>query len=136
MTSAQTFKFRFGNQEHVALAQKIGDQIWIHFQGRTYAVPLNDKKQSRRKSGASAAGANQVLAPMPGKITKVLSSVSDEVKVGQVVLVMEAMKMEYTLKAEVNGKIKSISVKAGDQVSLGQTLIEFVLVPASEGKNG
>jgi len=47
--------------------------------------------------------------------------------VGQVVLVMEAMKMEYTLKSEIDGKIQKIHAKVGDQVSLGQKLIEFEL---------
>lgn len=136
MTSVQSLKFRFENQEHTALTQKIGDQLWIHFQGKTFSIPISDQKRRRKNSSAVSNGANQIAAPMPGKITKVLSAVNDQVQVGQVVLVMEAMKMEYTLKAEVNGKIKTISVKVGDQVSLGQTLIEFASTTSSEEKNG
>ncbi len=126
MINLQKIKLNLSGKDHTVLAQKIDKNIWIYFNGRTYALPLESSLQkNRRKSGSTASESNTILAPMPGKITKVLFVEGQSVSPGKVVLVMEAMKMEYTLKAEISAKIKKISVKMGEQVTLGQTLIEF-----------
>ncbi|MNU08488.1 2-oxoglutarate carboxylase large subunit [compost metagenome] len=67
---------------------------------------------------------------MPGKVTKLLLGVGSAVQAGQAVLVMEAMKMEYTLKSEIAGTIETIECAAGDQVVLGKTLVK--IKPASK----
>lgn len=72
-----------------------------------------------------AAGANAVTAPLPGTITKVLVKVGDAVKVGDPVLMMEAMKMENSITAESAGTVKAILVETGKQVQTGQALIEL-----------
>ncbi len=126
MIALQKIKLNLSGKDHTVLAQKIDKNIWIYFNGRTYALPLeNSAQKNRRKSGSNAGESNTILAPMPGKITKVLFTEGQSVEQGKVVLVMEAMKMEYTLKAEISAKIKKVSVKMGEQVTLGQTLIEF-----------
>ena len=60
---------------------------------------------------------------MPGKITKVFKQMGDQVKAGDAMIVMEAMKMEYTLKADVDGSIQKIDCQVGDQVALGKILL-------------
>jgi acetyl/propionyl-CoA carboxylase alpha subunit len=126
MMNLQKIKLNVKGKDLTILAQKIDKNIWIYFDGRTYALPLeNGAQRNRKKSGSSAIESNRILAPMPGKITKILLSEGQSVEQGKVAIVMEAMKMEYTLKAEISAKIKKIAVKIGDQVSLGQTLIEF-----------
>lgn len=122
----QTFHFDFESKKFEGLGQVVGQQIWIHFQGKNYVVPLSQEgNRSKRRSGGQLAQKNSVAAPMPGKISKILLSEGQDIKVGQVVVVMEAMKMEYTLKSEVEGKIKKVFVQLGDQVQLGQILVEF-----------
>jgi biotin carboxyl carrier protein len=69
---------------------------------------------------------------MPGKVTKILLPIDAAVTAGQAVLVMEAMKMEYTLKAEVAGTIETIDCLAGDQVVLGKTLVKIKPAAKSE----
>ena len=69
------------------------------------------------------AGAATITAPMPGTILKVNVSVGDTVKKGQVVLLLEAMKMENEITAPVDGKILSVNVSKGVQVSAGDTLV-------------
>jgi biotin carboxyl carrier protein len=64
---------------------------------------------------------------MPGKVTKLFVSDGQEVKKGDSLLVMEAMKMEYTLKADANGSVEKITAKTGDQVTLGQLLVQLKL---------
>jgi acetyl-CoA/propionyl-CoA carboxylase biotin carboxyl carrier protein len=73
-------------------------------------------------SGASAGGCD-VVAPMQGTIVKVLVEVGQAVKVGDAVVVLEAMKMENQLHAERAGTVKSISVKPGDKVGSGDVLV-------------
>ncbi len=68
-------------------------------------------------------GASAVLSPMPGKVVKVLVAVGDEVKAGQGVVVVEAMKMENELKSPKDGKVKAVAVKEGQPVEAGQSLV-------------
>ena len=101
-----------------AAVEKIGTTLWVHLNGRTFTYEPPKKVRKSDKGGV----AGDVNAPMPGKINKVSVAVGDTVQVGQVLLVMEAMKMEYTLKAPAPGKVTAINCKAGDQVILGAVL--------------
>jgi biotin carboxyl carrier protein len=62
---------------------------------------------------------------MPGKVTRVQATAGTVVPAGQVLVVLEAMKMEYALKADVRGLVKAIHVKVGEQVPLAKLLIEL-----------
>lgn len=103
--------------------QMIKGQLWIHFQGRTFIYD-GTKKQFGKKAGRKDT-AGVLFSPMPGKITKVLKALGDQVHPGEVVLVMEAMKMEYTLKADIAGTIEQVNCQVGDQVVLGKLLIKM-----------
>ncbi len=105
------------------MSQKIRGQLWIHYQGQTYVYDGPQESRSRQKKNAAATG--DIVSPMPGKITKILKQAGDGVSVGQAVIVMEAMKMEYTLKASVDGAIETLNCKVGDQVVLGKTLAKI-----------
>ena len=63
-----------------------------------------------------------ILSPMPGKVMKVHVSEGEEVQVGQVIVGVEAMKMEYELRSDIPGKVERIFCKEGTQVILGQEL--------------
>ena len=71
---------------------------------------------------AGAAGAVAITAPMPGKILGVKASAGQAVKKGQVVLILEAMKMENEIVAPQDGTIATINVNTGDSVEPGATL--------------
>ena len=71
------------------------------------------------------AGANSITAPLPGTITKILVQVGQQVKAGETVLVMEAMKMENNITAEFDGTVKAILVQQGAQVQSGDALVEM-----------
>lgn len=102
-------------------AEWIGGKLWYHMNGvtRVFEPAVTSKRQ-----GAGSAR-EEIVSAMPGKITKVLKGTGDNVKAGEIVLVMEAMKMEYSLKAEVSGKIQSIDCHVGDQVPLGHRLAKI-----------
>jgi biotin carboxyl carrier protein len=65
----------------------------------------------------------QIRAPMPGLVLEVLAAVGDRVKVGDVVLRLEAMKMENELQSQVEGTVKEVLVAQGDEVQEGQVLV-------------
>jgi biotin carboxyl carrier protein len=102
-------------------AQKLRGEVWLHFNGRTFIYEDESQSQAKKK-GAKAAHAGDLLAPMPGKVTKLLKNAGEDVKKGDVVIVMEAMKMEYTLKSDGDGKITAINCQVNEQVSLGKVL--------------
>jgi propionyl-CoA carboxylase alpha chain len=63
------------------------------------------------------------LAPMPGGVVRVAVAVGDEVKPGQLLVVLEAMKMEHAVHAAAAGKVSEVSVSVGDQVETGRVLV-------------
>ncbi len=73
-------------------------------------------------AASGAAGSVTVSSPMPGKILSVKASVGQAVKKGDVILVLEAMKMENEVVAPEDGTIASINVAANDSVEAGDTL--------------
>jgi biotin carboxyl carrier protein len=91
------------------------------------SVPLKLTTARAKVAGRAApppkSGPSAILSPMPGKVVKVLVAVGDEVKSGQGVVVVEAMKMENELKAPKDGKVKAVAVKEGQPVEAGQSLV-------------
>lgn len=102
-------------------AQKIKGELWFHLNGETRSFRPEENYGS---SGSASANAEPgvIKAPMPGKIIKVVASQDDVVSAGDTIVIMEAMKMEYTLKADINGKVEQLSATAEDLVGAGQTL--------------
>jgi biotin carboxyl carrier protein len=119
--------FDFQGQFHEVEAELIKGQLWIHFEGKTWCVEKTSSSPRRvGKSGGSVFGSRDCIsAPMPGKIIKVLTEAGARSEVGQVLVIMEAMKMEYTLKADRSVEISEVLVKPGQQVKLGDILISF-----------
>ena len=74
---------------------------------------------------AGAAGAVAVTAPMPGKILGVKASAGQAVKRGQVLLILEAMKMENEIVAPQDGTVASVNVNKGDTVNSGDVLVSM-----------
>eukprot|EP01133_Synstelium_polycarpum_P014582 gene14582-17242_t len=77
-------------------------------------------------SKSGDAGSGSLLSPMPGKITKILVSVGDLVKKGQPILLMEAMKMEHTIRAPADGKVESLPYSLNEIVEDKKVLAVIV----------
>jgi biotin carboxyl carrier protein len=69
------------------------------------------------------AGTQQVLAPMPGKVVKILVKAGDEVKARQGLVVIEAMKMENELRSPKDGRVSDLLVTEGASVEAGRLLV-------------
>lgn len=81
--------------------------------------------QGFKPSGLSNASAGELISQMPGKIVKVMTTEGSEVKVGETLIILEAMKMENEIKAGINGVINSIHVKEGQVLDSGYLMIEI-----------
>lgn len=95
--------------------------------GITYpieVVGLEEPKPGKRKAASAAAGdeAGALTAIMPGLIVKVLKKEGERVEAGEVVLVLEAMKMQNEVHAKKAGTLKQILVKPGESVEMRQVL--------------
>jgi biotin carboxyl carrier protein len=95
------------------------DEVFVN--GQRFALDTNSGWK-RRGPGAGAEGRTNIVAPMPGKVVRVLAELNQEVEEGQGIVVVEAMKMQNEMKAPGAGRIASISVKAGDSVNAGAVL--------------
>ena len=104
-------------------AQRLGASLWYHVDGKTYEkVAETRKKRSRSKVGSTGTVPGFTEAPMPGKIIKVHVHLGAEVEVGEALVTMEAMKMEYCLKSDVAGEVVELPFQEGHQVSMGNLL--------------
>lgn len=115
------------NEEVSGFVQKINGQLWVHLDGETFTY----KPEGKGKSGSQGPVSSDprfIKSPMPGKIIKVQASVGKDCKEGETLIVMEAMKMEYTLTAVKNAKVKKVNCSEGQQVGLGETLIEMEVI--------
>ncbi len=87
--------------------------------GKDAQVEVKKKMQSKKEAKGS------LNSPMPGKILKVLVQNDQEVNKGDALLILEAMKMEHTIKATVDGCVKKVLFKEGEMVQGGVQLIEL-----------
>ena len=87
------------------------------------SAPAAPVAQQPSAAPAAAASGHVVKAPLPGTITDVKVQIGQPVGVGDVVLVLEAMKMQNNIESEYAGKVQSIQVKQGDTVMEGSVLL-------------
>jgi biotin carboxyl carrier protein len=78
--------------------------------------------QGRRHGGVDAEGRQEILAPMPGKVIRVLVEEGAQVEAGQGLMVVEAMKMQNEIRSPKNGVVERLHAKEGQTVNAGQVL--------------
>ncbi len=116
--------FSYKSQKISYVSEWIQGTLWLHVGGKTFTFESSQVAKKSRKGHIGLAH-NKIIAPMPGKITKVLVVEGQVVEKGQAVVVMEAMKMEYTLKTELAGPVEKVKIIVGSQVSLGDILVQI-----------
>ena len=101
----------------------------LKISSNTYSITAKDQfdvlLDKLGLSSLNSTRVSEMKAPMPGMVLKVFASEGDEIKKGDNLLVLEAMKMENIIKSPADVSIKSIKVKAGDKVEKGQILMGF-----------
>lgn len=106
-------------------AMKIGHELWLHINGETWVIDQKPKVNKKQSSGGVDSSSGEVLAPMPGKILRITVSKDDAIEKDQIVVVMEAMKMEYSLPSPAAGTVAEILCRVNQQVELGSTLVKI-----------
>jgi biotin carboxyl carrier protein len=99
----------------------------LYVSNRHYTVEVQDARLQRAGGATAAAqGPEEILAPMPGRIVKVLVAENQQVSPGQGLLVIEAMKMQNELRAPRPGRVEKIHVSEGVGVETGSKLLRLV----------
>ncbi len=96
--------------------------VWVSADGR--ACELDVDPSGRARSAARAAG-GEMTPPMPATVVKVAVAVGDQVEAGAPVVMLEAMKMELTIRASHAGTVRAVGCAVGDLVRPGTVLVEI-----------
>ncbi len=108
----------------VVTSRNEADRIEVNLRGISYALRLTDPK--RLRSGQSGAehqkGAAEIVAPMPGKVVRVLVEIGAQVEAGAGILVVEAMKMQNEMKSPKAGVVSTLHTETGATVNAGDVL--------------
>jgi len=102
------------------IAARDGSEIWVRWRGETYVFDTAGRERS-----VDALAGTEITAPMPGVVLSVHASAGQRVKRGDLVCVVEAMKMELRVEAPSEGTVTKVLCAQGDQVKRGQRLAEF-----------
>jgi biotin carboxyl carrier protein len=108
-----------------------GEEEWqVLLLGQQYPAQVEDAREKRLKTAAggaqSGSGEFQLKAPMPGLVVAIPVEEHQQVEKGQVLLVLESMKMQNELRSPRAGKVERIKIKAGESVEQRQVLLSIV----------
>ena len=120
-----TFSVLIGGQSHeVCVASYPGGKLILQTGRFEFGAEVQDPRSwsGRRHGGAMAEGRQQIVAPMPGKVVRVLVKAGDEVGAGQGLLVVEAMKMQNEIRSPKSGTIERVTAEEGQAVNAGEVL--------------
>jgi biotin carboxyl carrier protein len=115
------WQLREGDAVHAVHVARSGRTCWVHAGGRTHAIEIAERGEAARRGGGGG-GAGTVVSPMTGKVVEVLAAEGDRVRAGQPLLVLSAMKMQVEVKSAVEGVVRKLSCRAGEQVEGGAVL--------------
>ena len=119
------FLFFLNHEVHECrVSERAKSNFAVSIRGHSYEVTIVDPKRLRsgQNSDRHHHGAEQILAPMPGKVVRVQTEAGATVEKGAGVVVVEAMKMQNEMKSPRAGVVVSINVQPGDTVNAGDVL--------------
>lgn len=124
----ETISFLFKNSSYLLDVTNEGLNYTVYTRGAFRQIKLyNEEKilHESLKSGGGFGGTGGLISQMPGKIRKIFVKAGDVVKAGDPLLIMEAMKMENEMRAELDGTIQTVHVTEGLNVEANAQLISF-----------
>ncbi len=139
----KTYKFKInGNEYNVAINSVEGNMASVNVNGTDYQVEMENapavqmqepayarpveaapKAEAQKEVKAAPGAGKAVKSPLPGVIVSVNVAVGDTVRTGQVVAVLEAMKMENEIQAESDGTVTAVHVSKGDSILEGASIV-------------
>jgi biotin carboxyl carrier protein len=125
LTTRDVLSVLVGNKAYeIKRERSLQGELHMVIGSARYAVDVQDPRslRTRRALAGVEAGPQKVKAPMPGKIVRVLVAEKDQVKAGQGIIVMEAMKMQNEMKSPKDGIVQKLLAAEGSAVNAGDTL--------------
>ena len=107
-------------------ARRDGERVFVWCRGRAFEF----RRAADRPRGQGRGDGGGLVSPMPGRVRKVLVAAGDAVKKGDVLLILEAMKMEHSIRSPRDGRVTKVAFAEGDLVDAGVELVEIGEAPA------
>ena len=125
---SDTYSLIFPDEGHASHEVGFADalmpgELSVYLHLGTLTASVNGRRSRRGAATAAGGGEQRILAPMPGKVLRVLASPGDEVSARQPLVVVEAMKMENELSSPRPGRVKEVAIVAGQSVEAGRLLV-------------
>jgi biotin carboxyl carrier protein len=113
-----------GESFEVRVAPASDGKLTLQTRHHEFIAEVADPRawRGRRHGAVEAEGRQQIVAPMPGKVVRLLVKVGDKVEAGQGLLVVEAMKMQNEVRSPKTGTVERLLAKEGQPVNAGQVL--------------
>jgi 3-methylcrotonyl-CoA carboxylase alpha subunit len=122
-TSGGVFRIEIDGLQRAFSIAEAGDDLYIHSSLGSRVIKRTPRHPTRQ-AASEQASAN---SPMPGKVLKILVETGQNVSAGDPLIILEAMKMEHTMRAAVNGVVEAILVRPGEVIGPGQMLVQVAL---------
>lgn len=120
-----TFSILLNGQSHeIRVTPSVGGTLHLQARSHEFTAEVIDPRAWRagRRTGAEAEGRQQILAPMPGKVVRVLVKPGDRVETRQGLFVVEAMKMQNEIRSPKSGTVERVLAQEGQNVNAGDIL--------------
>ena len=114
-----------GTKRHTAYALHTGSESWVFFAGRIHVVKSTGGTRPQHKSGHHIDDDAALAAPMPATVVSVNVDPGQQVKRGDVLITLEAMKMELAIRAPRDGTVRRVACQRGELVQPGVQLLEL-----------
>jgi biotin carboxyl carrier protein len=115
---------RIGNLAYEVKSERVGDDLHLWVGSSRFVVEIRDPRSLRGRTRAGDDhGPRKIVAPMPGKVVRLLVGEGDSVEAGGGVAVVEAMKMQNEIKSPKKGTVQKVLVSQGAAVNAGDVLV-------------
>src|ERR1700684_115937 len=123
LVRADVLSLRIGNYAHEIKSERVANDLHLWVGSTRFAAEVRDPRSLRgRTRAADDQGPKKIVAPMPGKVVRLLLREGDDVELGAAVAVVEAMKMQNEIKSPKKGTVQKILVTEGAAVNAGDVL--------------
>ena len=123
----ERMKINVDNEDFEVFIERNGDTWIVEIEGVSFNVKtegsLSNSKQSRKRGGSKRKLSGKISSSIPGKIVSLNVSLDQIVEQGQVIMILEAMKVQNEIQAPISGKVVEINCESGDSIEANMPLI-------------